>query len=133
MKADVTRAIPPFGAQSEQWIQFHKDLKSNFGKRVANSLWVKAWSIRGNSKANTGDLRSHLEDNGIKIDKSKWDSIVDMGGDFSDTIGDIFTTTKWVGIGLSIIIVGGLAMLVFNIAKNPIEAAKTAVKLKTGA
>lgn len=121
MKADVTRSIPTFNAKAEQWIGFHKDLKSNFGKKVANSIWVKAWGIRGNSSANTSDLREYLENNGIKIDESAWDSVVDFGGDISDAFGDIFTVGKWVGIGLVVILVGGLGMLVFNIARKPAE------------
>ena len=121
MKANPVDAIPPFNAKSDVWIQFHKVLKSNFGKKVANQIWVKAWSIRGNPSANNNDLREYLEENGIKIDKSAWDSVVDLGSDVTDFFGDIFTVGKWVGISLAVIILGGLGMTVYNLAKRPAE------------
>ena len=122
MKAKVLNSIPPFDAQAEQWIQFHKDLKSNFGKKVANSTWVKAWGIRGTGKANTGDLRDYLADNNITINTSKWDAVVDAGSDVTDYFGDLFQVSKYVGIGFAIILVGGVGMLVYNIAKKPAES-----------
>ena len=122
IKAKVINSIPPFNSQAEQWIQFHKDLKSNFGKKVANSTWTKAWGIRGNEKANTGDLRDYLGDNNIKISTSAWDDVVDFGSDVTDLFGDAFQVAKWSGIGLAVILVGGIGMLVFNIARRPAES-----------
>lgn len=132
MKANAIVSIPPYNAKSESWIQFHKDLLSNFGKKQANSTWVKAWGIRGNKTANDSDLRGYLGKEGIIIDKSTWDSVIDEGGGIADTFSDMFSVGKYVGIGLAVIIVGGLAMIVYNIAKNPIEAAKVALSAKTG-
>jgi hypothetical protein len=118
-KADVVNSIPSYNAKFEEWIQWHKDLKSNFGKKIANSLWMKAWKIRGNSSANTNELRSYMEKQGIKFDKSAWDSVVDAGDTVTDAFGTAFQVTKFVGIGLAVIVVGGLGMIVFNLAKNP--------------
>lgn len=121
-KADVVGTIPSYNGKFEEWIQWHKDLKSNFGKKVANSLWVKAWKIRGNSSANTNELRSYMEKQGIKFDKSAWDSVVDAGADITDAFGTAFQVTKYVGIGLAVIVVGGLGMIVYNLAKNPAKS-----------
>ena len=118
-KADVVNSIPSYNAKFEEWIQWHKDLKSNFGKKIANSLWMKAWKIRGNSSANTNELRSYMEKQGIKFDKSAWDSVVDAGDNITDAFGTAFQVTKFVGIGLAVIVVGGLGMIVFNLAKSP--------------
>jgi len=118
-KADVVNSIPSYNAKFEEWIQWHKDLKSNFGKKIANSLWMKAWKIRGNSSANTNELRSYMEKQGIKFDKSAWDSVVDMGDNITDAFGTAFQVTKFVGIGLAVIVVGGVGMIVFNLAKSP--------------
>ena len=121
-KADVVGTIHSYNGKFEEWIQWHKDLKSNFGKKVANSLWVKAWKIRGNSSANTNELRSYMEKQGIKFDKSAWDSVVDAGADITDAFGTAFQVTKYVGIGLAVIVVGGLGMIVYNLAKNPAKS-----------
>ena len=118
-KADVVNSIPSYNAKFEEWIQWHKDLKSNFGKKIANSLWMKAWKIRGNSSANTNELRSYMEKQGIKFDKSAWDSVVDAGDNITDAFGTAFQVTKFVGIGLAVIVVGGIGMIVFNLAKDP--------------
>lgn len=118
-KADVTNSIPSYNAKFEEWIQWHKDLQSNFGKKIANSLWTKAWKIRGNSSANTNELRSYMDKQGVKFDKSAWDSVVDMGDNITDAFGTAFQVTKFVGIGIAVIVVGGLGMIVFNLAKSP--------------
>jgi len=118
-KADVISGMPQYNSQAENWIQWHQDLKSNFGKKIANGLWLKAWRIRGNSTANTSDLRKYMTKQGVKIAESTWDSIVDVGVDITDGIGTIFQATKYVGIALGVIVVGGLAMVVYNLAKDP--------------
>ena len=118
-KADVTNSIPSYNAKFEEWIQWHKDLQSNFGKKIANGLWTKAWKIRGNSSANTNELRSYMDKQGVKFDKSAWDSVVDVGDNITDAFGTAFQVTKFVGIGIAVIVVGGLGMIVFNLAKSP--------------
>jgi hypothetical protein len=128
MTPPVINSIPGFGAKSEQWIVFHKDLKSNFGKKTANSIWVKAWGLKGNSDANNSSLRDYLDKNNIKISTSRWDDVTDFGGDALDFFGDIFTVAKWGGIALGVILLGGLAMTVYNIAKNPAQSAGTAAR-----
>ena len=118
-KADVVNSIPSYNSNFEEWIQWHKNLKSNFGKKIANDLWIKAWKIRGKSSANTNELRSYMEKQGIKFDKSAWDSVVDAGDNITDAFGTAFQVTKFVGIGLAVIVVGGIGMIVFNLAKSP--------------
>ncbi len=131
MKADVTSNIPQISSAPEAWIQWHKDLKSYFGKKVANSLWLKAWGIRGNIKANTSDLRKYLKSNGITISESKWDSIVDAGVGAMDFAGDIFKVGRYTGIALGVIILGGLGILVFNVVRDPNKTITTLGKLKS--
>lgn len=121
-KADVVNSIPSYNANFEEWIQWHKDLKSNFGKKIANGLWIKAWKIRGTSNANTNELRSYMGKQGVKLDKTAWDSVVDTADNITDAFGTAFQVTQFVGIGLAVIIVGGLGMIVFNLAKDPAKA-----------
>ncbi len=132
MKVNPTTNIPSKSSTDGVWIQWHKELKSNFGKKVANSLWSKAWTKRGSDSANTNTLRSYMEDNGVKVETSTVAALIDSGYDILDNIGDVFTMGKYVSIAVIIIILGGAAMLIFNIAKNPIGAANAAANLKSG-
>lgn len=128
MKADITKSIPTVNSKSEAWIQWHKDLKSNFGKKTANSLWVKSWGVRGNPSANTSDLREYLEKQGIKIDKSAYDSLVDTGSGITDFFGDIFHFGKVGGMVLGGILIVGTGMVIYNLAKDPAKSIGTTLK-----
>ena len=119
MRADPTVDIPTVSTKADGWQEWHTELVSNFGRKEANSLWLKAWGLRGNSSANTLTLRNYLKGYGINLDESAWDKVVDAGGGVTDFFGDVFKTTKFVGIGLAVILVGGLGLVVFNIARRP--------------
>ncbi len=128
MKTDPSKNIPQVNSPSESWIQWHKDLKSYFGDKVASSLFIKAWVIRGNAKANTSELRSYLEPEGIKISKDSWDSIVDAGSGVLSFGGDILKMGKYGAIAVGVILIGGIGLVIFNIAKNPAQAIGTTIK-----
>ena len=128
-KVDVVDSIPSYNTTPLAWIEWHKGLKSNFGKKMANSLWLKAWRIRGNSKTNTSELRTYMESQGIKLDTNAWDKVVDFGGGISDTIGSTFQAGRIVSISLGVIIIGGLGLLVFNIARKPNETIRLATAI----
>jgi len=130
-KVNVVDAIPTYNSTTDAWIQWHKELKSNFGKKMANNLWLKAWKIRGSSKLNTSDLRSYLDKQGIKLDTNAWDNIVDFGGGITDFIGNTFQAGQVLTIGLGVIIVGGIGMLVYNIAKNPNKSISVGTAIAT--
>jgi hypothetical protein len=121
-KYDPAQIIPQSNSDSEQWMQWHKSLKSNFGKQTANSLWVKAWKKRGNPTASTNALRAYLNKNGIQLNTSKWDDIVDTGVGAADFIGSFFKAGQWMTLGVGVIVVGGLGMIIFNLAKSPAES-----------
>jgi hypothetical protein len=132
VKTDPVRTIPTKNSNFEEWIAWHKALKQNFGKKQANILWVKAWSLRGSSSANTNDLRQYLEKSKIKIDNSAWDKIVDSGVDITDALGDWFKVGKFAGYAILFIVIGGAGMIVYNVARQPIKAAAAAASLRTG-
>ena len=130
IKANPVNTIPTKASKSEGWIAWHKALKQNFGKKKANALWVKAWSLRGTSSANTNDLRAYLSNQGITIDKTSWDSIVDAGQDAKESMGDILQFGKIAGIVVVAIVIGGAGMLIYNIVKQPVKAANAAAGLR---
>ena len=130
-KVNVVDSIPTYNSTTDAWIQWHKELKSNFGKQTANNLWLKAWKIRGSSKLNTGELRTYLSGQGIKLDTSAWDKVVDLGGGIGDFIGNYFQAGQILTISLGVIIVGGVGMILYNIAKNPNKAVSVGTAIAT--
>jgi hypothetical protein len=102
-KLDPSLSVPTASSKSENWIQWHKDLKKMFGKKKANSLWLFAWAKRGgvNSSANTSDLRNYMEGQGVNITTTTLN-------DITDTIGDVLGFSFGVG---KIVIIGTLSVV----------------------
>lgn len=125
--------VPTKTSRGDDWMNWYDSLKTNFGRKKANELFVKAWRYRGSTSANTSALRDHLEkEGGLKVQGSTLDDLVDMGGDVADFFGDIFVAGKWISIGLATVTAVGLGLLIFNIAKEPGKFAGTAAKAYTG-
>ena len=98
MRADPSVNIPTASSSSENWIQWHKELKRLFGKKTANSLWVFAWAKRGgkNAEANTSKTRVYMKGQGVNIDTTKLNEAFD---NVRATINQGLSITKWVVIG----------------------------------
>lgn len=132
-KVDPISNIPTNKSSDQIWTNYFDILKNNFGKKQAKAIWLKAWELRGSSSANTNFLRTEMDKRGIRIAA---DSIVgtiyDEGVDFVDSISDAFSIGKTATYVVGGILILGLGMMIFNIAKNPIGAANTAVAVRTG-
>ena len=96
MKLDPSKTIPTASSKAENWIQWHKDLKSMFGKKKANSLWLYAWAKRGGIKspANTPVLRDYMDSQGVDITTTSL-------GELTDSIGNVLDF----GFGVSKVVV----------------------------
>jgi hypothetical protein len=103
MKLDPSKTIPTASSKSENWIQWHKDLKKIFGKKKANSLWLYAWAKRGgiNSSANTSVLRDYMDSQGVDITTTAL-------GELSDKIGDVLGFGFGVG---KVMVIGTLSIV----------------------
>lgn len=102
-KLDPSLSIPSASSKSENWIQWHKDLKKIFGKKKANSIWLYAWAKRGGIKspANTSILRDYMDGQGVNITTTSL-------GELSDSIGNVLDF----GFGISkVVIIGGLSVV----------------------
>jgi len=126
-KFDPVENIPKDGSTQEEWISWHKALKSNFGAQNANALWIKAWKKYGSPGANTNDLRTYASNQGIEISRDAWQTIYDKGIGITDYFGSFFQVAKYMGIALGVVIIGGIGMAVYNIAKQPGETAGKAL------
>ena len=123
-----TKIIPTRTSSSSAWIEWHKTMKSRYGKKQANILFVKAWDKRAGAgtSASTNELREYMKKQEVTLDTSTLESVADTVSSGLDNIGGFFTVGKYFAIGTGIIIVGGLGMLVFNLVKNPNKTASTA-------
>ncbi len=131
MKVDP-RKLPQQGDTPDIWKSWYESLNQNFGKKNANSLFVKWWKMRGKNTSTTSEFREYLKKNGISISTSSWDDVVDAGSGVGDFFGDIFTVNKYLGMGLAVIVVSGIGLAVYNLARKPAESAGVAFKAYKG-
>jgi hypothetical protein len=103
MKLDPSQTIPTASSKSENWIQWHKDLKKVFGKKKANSIWLYAYAKRVGikSSANKRALRNYMDNQGVNVTTTSL-------GELSDAVGDVLDFN--LGIG-KIVIIGGLSVV----------------------
>jgi hypothetical protein len=115
----IKNTIPQMNSSSAEWIEWHKNMKSRYGKSTANSLWLKAWKFRGNSKSNTNELRTYMSNNGVKIDSSSFDKIVDVGDSIIDKVGNIVKVGGIGAIFINFAILGGVAYILYSVISTP--------------
>jgi len=125
---DAISTIPTQSSKSEDWINWHKNMAKRYSRNDANNLFLKAWKLRGSTAANTLDLRNYLKSQGITISESAWDKVVDAGGGVMDFAGNLLNVGKYTGIAIGVIVIGGLGMMVYHIAKDPMKSVGTAIK-----
>lgn len=130
-KQDAFTLIPQSNSAGSKWIIWHKALKKKFGKRQANIIWLKAWEVRGGkgTSASTSDLRTYMEENGVNLETTSLEDVADFGVSVGDAFELGFNVYKWLMIALGISVVGGVAILIFNVASKPIETLNSASKL----
>lgn len=123
-----TKIIPNKQSSSQAWIQWHKALRARYGKKQANALFVKAWDMRAGkgTSASTNELREYMKSYGVVLDTTTMEDVVDTTNSGLDFMGDVFTVGKYMTLAVGLIVVGGLGLLVYNIAKQPLKAASTA-------
>jgi hypothetical protein len=125
---DPSKNIPTASSSDEQWIAWHKKLKKPFNKKIANEVFLYAWSKRGgvDSKANTRKLSNYLESQGIDIERSTLDNI---GEGIVDVGSGILSFGKWMiiiplGIGGLLLI-----MILVKLMRNPNQSIQGAMML----
>jgi hypothetical protein len=103
MKLDPSQTIPTASSKSENWIQWHKDLKKIFGKKKSNSIWLYAWAKRGGIKspANTSGLRDYMDGQGVDITTTSL-------GELSDSIGNVLDFGFGIG---KVVIIGTMSIV----------------------
>lgn len=125
--ADPRQNIPNTNSTPDDWISFHKDLLSVMSQKDANDMWRKFWAVRGNGNDNS-TLRDYMKGEGVEIQtgivSSVYDTASGIVGGIGSTIGNVLGVAKWSGITIGVIILGSITMLLFNIARKPVETLK---------
>jgi len=126
--------IPRNNSSDSVWITWYDALKSKFGRKKANSLFTANWDAQNGSgsDANTTTLRQHLKKEGkLDIKGSVAGEIKDKFFDVGNFLGDYITVGKYLGLGLGVILVGGIGLFVYNLAKDPEKAVKVGSAIAT--
>jgi hypothetical protein len=123
---DPRQNIPSQQFTSQQWQDWYGDLRSYFSRKDANEIWEAFWKKRQSDDANDNALRTYMKKQGVVVETGLLGELRDEGGNIIDGIGNIFGFAKW-----TLLIVGGvilvpIAILLFNVARKPFEAAKAA-------
>lgn len=126
--------LPKNNSSDSVWITWYDALKSKFGRKKANSLFTANWDAQdgSNSDANTRDLREHLKNKGkLEISGGFTGELKDKVFDVGNWIGDSLVVGKYVGYALGIIVLGGIGLFVYNLAKDPEKAIKIGTAIAT--
>ena len=138
--------IPTVQSKETEWINWNQGLIGTFGKPAADVLLLNALAKRWQQGVKSTTFIDYLQKQNIPIDLNwtEWakdittdagaellstaKKIKDIGDSVLDTIGSFIGVGKYLVIGLAVVAVGGVAMIVYNIGKNPIGAAQAAAK-----
>ena len=128
MSREIIRNLPSANSSDLVWMGWYDALKKQFGKKKANGLFASAWDsqLANGSNANTTTLRQHLD-----ISGGFWGEAKDKAFDAGNFLGDYLVMGKYLGIGIGVIVVGGLGLLVYNVARNPEKAVRVGSAIAT--
>ena len=134
MSKQLIRNIPTRNQSDVVWIAWYDALRKQFGRKKANALYSANWDAQNgsNSDANTRDLREHLKNKGkLEISGGFTGELKDKVFDVGNFFGDYLTVGKYLGIALGVIVVGGLGLFIYNIARKPETAVRVGSVIAT--
>lgn len=121
---EALKSMPTFKSKDIEWINWYKKIRSRYGRTDAARIFIATWTKRGSKDANTIELRKLVSADGINIDDSIWNKVADLGGGISDAFGSAMKVGKVTAYVVGGILVLGLTMFVFNLAKTPTNLTK---------
>lgn len=134
MSRETIINVPKNNSSENVWITWYDALKNKFGRKKANSLFTANWDAQSGSgsDANTTTLRQHLKKEGkLDLKGSFAGEIKDKVFDVGNFLGDYITVGKYLGIGLGVVVLGGLGLFVYNLAKDPDKAVRIGTAVAT--
>ena len=126
--------IPNQYSTDSNWIEWHTALKKRFGVKEANALFNTAWQKYGGTdvRGNTNQLRNYLKKYGIELETGILSDMRDMSGSIWGGFSSMFTVMKWIGVIIGGMVLVFIGMVLYNVGKNPVESANTAMQIRTG-
>ena len=119
--------IPNMTSNSEAWKAYMSALDKRYGTRVSQIVFLKTWERFGTNP--TSEFSTYMRDKyGLQIERDFIGSVSDKFSDIGGYFGDILTMGKYAGIAVGVIIIGGLGMIIFNLAKEPAKNIGIAAK-----
>lgn len=126
IKVDPIRILPNLSSTDKDWISWHEALNKEFGKKQANTVFLRAWNKRtdkGNAffsgKANTEELRDYMKKQGVVMEKSFADYPVSYFDFVTDFFNSAFNLGKIGGIVAVVLVIIIVLALVRTVVKNP--------------
>ena len=116
MSKEACLIIPTQRSSATTWIQWHKSLKKCVGKSNANQLWML--NFEKEVPDTTLEMREYMRGQGVDLDRDVADRLTDFGSGVYNWFGGAFDVASYTTIALLIVIVGGLGMMIYNIAKT---------------
>lgn len=123
MADSILLNVPTKSSNANVWIAWHKGLKSKFGKKNANLLFLSAFEKRGDSDdffktLVTEEMADYFKGEGITLEQG---SLSRLKGVWTDT-SDFFSDVAKAGM-ITTFVVGGVLVLsvgifVINIART---------------
>lgn len=109
--------IPTKKSSDLEWLAWYDNLKSFFGKKDARTAFVKAWSVRGNSSANTSQFREKMRKEGVDISSDTIaGSISDAADGVMDSISSSLKMGKMAMVVIGVIVVLLVILIVYRLA-----------------
>lgn len=118
------KTMPTFASKDIEWMNWYKQIRGRYGRSDAARIFISTWTKRGSNAANTIELRKLVSADGINIDDSVWNKVADLGGGISDAFGSAMKVGKITAYVVGGVLVLGLGMFVFNLAKTPTNLTK---------
>ncbi len=130
-RIDPSKIIPTSVDTAEQWIEWHKSLRKWFSKTETNNHWLRFWNQRAGagSEADTHDLRSYMEDQGVNLTTDTSGVVADTVLDAVDFVGDSLTWARGILIGGVIIGIGLIAFYIYSQTKNVKSASEMSLAM----
>jgi hypothetical protein len=122
-------ALPDKNSSDQYWMNWHNDLRKNFGQKKANEAFVVAFAYNASSSAKTKDLFRYGQSQGLNLETNLLgdagriiEGVQDSISGITGKIGNMFKTGKTVITLIIILILVPVFMLLFNLAKQPEKA-----------
>lgn len=113
--------LPTRNDSDQVWINWYKDLRSTLGAKKARDIFSRAWSAQNASASNANStyLREEMSKHGIDISGGLLGTTLDFGRTATDYLSDVFTTAKWLSLGLGVVVVVSVGALLWQLATKP--------------